>query len=114
MTKEELLNKRTASYVVDYADGNRIQKDCLIDLKTGEVDIGADKIVGRKYDASRPLSSHVEFKGREFAVESADIGNKKDQKKILDTDGLSFQDRQPVARTIQEIQDERRKGWKPR
>lgn len=114
MTKEELLNKRTASYVVDYADGNRIQKDCLIDMKTGDIDVGADKIVGKKYDASRALSSHVEFRGREFAVESADLNNKKDQKKILDLDGFSFQDRQPVSKTIQEIQDERRKGWKPR
>lgn len=109
MTKEDVLNKRKASYVVDYQDGNRVQKDCLVDLKSGEIDIGADKITGLKYDRyAKQLSSHVEFKGREFQIES--IENKP---KVIDTEGFQFQDRQPTMKTVEEIRDQRRNGWRP-
>jgi len=74
---KESDTKKKASFVETHADGKNIQKECLVDLQTGKIEVGGLKIDGLKYDVNSPVvESRVEFRGKEYEIISEKIGNK--------------------------------------
>lgn len=75
MKENDILNKKRASYVTEYDNGDLVQNACYIDEKTGIVDIGAERFVSSKIDKnSSPVSSRVEYFGKEFEVKFENDG----------------------------------------
>lgn len=75
---KETDTKKKASFVETRADGKNIQKDCLVDLQTGKIEVGGVKLAGLKYDEKSPVVAvRVEYRGTEFGVdiEKAQKGN---------------------------------------
>jgi hypothetical protein len=68
MELKETGNKKQASFVIEYADNTLRQKNCLVDVKTGEITIGDDRVPGKKYASEAVKEVRVEFKGKAFSV----------------------------------------------
>lgn len=73
--------KKKASFVETRADGKNIQKECLVDLQTGAIEVGKVKIEGFKYDEKSPVvAARVEFRGQEYKVDAEKVANKTNYK----------------------------------
>lgn len=73
--------KKKASFVETRSDGKNIQKDCLVNLQTGEVEVGKIKIEGLKYNEASPVvAARVEFRGQEYNLDAEKVGNKTNYK----------------------------------
>lgn len=73
--------KKKASFVETRADGKSIQKECLVNLQTGEIEVGKPKIEGLKINEASPVTDvRVEFRGQEYKVEAEKQDNKSNYK----------------------------------
>lgn len=86
MKDNDILNQKLASYVMEYDDGLTMQHACLVNTKTGIVDIGEAKFVGSHFNPkAKPVGSRLEFRGQEFELQQAKIGElNKPQLKHID------------------------------
>jgi len=81
MKDNDILNKKRASYVTEYDNGDLIQSACYVDEKTGLVDIGAERFVNSRIDSkSSPIASHIEYHGKRFDLEFKKDGEVSKQK----------------------------------
>lgn len=75
---KETDNKKKASFIEVHANGYSMQKECLVDLQTGNIEVGNAKVVGSKFDPKSPVvSSRIEYRGTEYTVSEAVENNKK-------------------------------------
>lgn len=71
--------QKRASFVVTQENGYEVQKDCLVNLQTGEITVGSNRleVQSSKYDAnSKIVAQRVEYKGTEFSVSKESFDNK--------------------------------------
>lgn len=69
--------KKKASFVETRADGKSVQRECLVNLQNGEIEVGKPRIEGLKINEASPVTAvRVEFRGQEYKVEAEKLDNK--------------------------------------
>lgn len=112
---KETETKKKASFVETRENGKSVQKECLVDLQTGKVEVGQVRLAGLKVDESSPVASvRVEFRGTEFTVDS----NKTEKGmaySIKDSEMGGFTMLTYKAKTLAEQKEENiNPRWKPK
>ncbi len=60
-----------ASFIEERANGKSIQRNCLVNLQTGKIEVGSVKLAGLKVDESSPVVNAIlEYRGQEFEMDS--------------------------------------------
>lgn len=71
MKLKETEFKKIASLAINHENGCLLQKECLVDLQTGEVTVGDLKVERSNYDPkSKITSTEVHYRGKEFSLEN--------------------------------------------
>lgn len=106
--------KKKASFVETRADGYNLQKECLVNLQTGEIEVGQPKVTGSKFNPASPVAAvRIEFRGKEYGVDAV----KEDNKTKYKVDGKDmgvFITESYKPKTTTEIKNENvNPRWKP-
>lgn len=73
MKLKETDTKKLASLVVNHENGYLLQKECLVDLQTGDVTVGEAKIKTSKYDTTSKITGvEINYRGQSYDL---DINN---------------------------------------
>lgn len=67
---KETEYKRLASLAINHENGYLLQKECLVDLQTGDITVGDAKIKTSKYDPNSKITGvEVNYRGQAYDLE---------------------------------------------